>query len=390
MRIRLAVAGLCIFVSNSAAAQIMGSFYLEKATFARGEPVFLSLSLVNQGPDTAGFSISDPDQPACSGISVQVSSDGSGASCPAFSRDSMCVLNGGQFQNVQLQPGQAYTLRYLLNFNHEINAPGDYRVDAKYDGPPITFAGTHTTIVKTQARLAFRVDAAPIPSSEWKPWLDQLKSRKSEERQEAAKTLASLAPPSLEETLLGFADSEEFRRYSAMAFHRLNTPRSIEALAQYMEGPLTNEQIEAAHYLAETNDQRWFPLLRDAAEKNARNVSYAVDAAELGGEKMLPVLVALEKSPDRFTRMNAVAAMGATRSRAAIPILLDLVKDPDLDVSDRAAYSLRQLTHRTSYGALKPRDPPAEYIKWSRWWAREGATAPIYGDSACSEVVPLP
>lgn len=41
-----------------------------------------------------------------------------------------------------------------------------------------------------------------------------------------------------------------------------------------MEGPLTNEQIEAAQYLAETNGQRWYPLLRDAAEKNTRNVSY--------------------------------------------------------------------------------------------------------------------
>jgi hypothetical protein len=59
------------FASASAAAELTGSFYLEKETFARGEPIFLYLSLVNKGPDTAEFAISDPDQLACSGISIK-------------------------------------------------------------------------------------------------------------------------------------------------------------------------------------------------------------------------------------------------------------------------------------------------------------------------------
>lgn len=100
MNIRLAVAGLCIFASASAAAELTGSFYLEKATFARGEPIFLYLSLVNKGPDTAEFAISDPDQPLCSGVFITVSSDGTSAFCPAsLSGDSWCVLNG-QFRNL--------------------------------------------------------------------------------------------------------------------------------------------------------------------------------------------------------------------------------------------------------------------------------------------------
>jgi hypothetical protein len=388
MRIRRVVACSCIFASASAAAQLTGSFYLEKATFARGEPIFLYLSLVNKGPDTAEFAVGDPDQPLCSGISITVSNDPSGAFCPP-SRDSICSLNG-QFRNLQLLSGQTHTLRFLLNFHHEIDATGDYWVDAKYNGSPITFGETQTTVGETHARLAFRVGAEPITSSEWKPWVEQLQSPESEERQEAAKTLASLAPPSLEEILLGFANSAEFRKYSPMAFHRLNTRRSIEALAQFMEGPATGEQIEAAHYLAETNDQRWYPLLRDAAEKNARNSAYPTYAAELGGEKMLPLLVALEKTPDAFTRLNAVAAMGATRSRAAIPTLLEQLKNPDADIDDRASYGLMLLTHRSAFQDSQGRNRAAEYIKWSRWWEREGATAPIYGGSECAELLPLP
>lgn len=381
MGVRLAVAGLCLLASASAAAELTGSFYLEKETFARGEPVFLYLKLTNTGQDTAELTTSDPDQPACSGIDIKVSSDRS------LSRDSGCALNGGQFESRQLLSGQTYTLRYLLNFHHDIAAPGDYWVEAKYAGSPI---GVNATVVKTEAKIDFHVGTEALAAGDWKPWLDQLKSRKSEERQEAAKTLASVAPPSLEEILLGFGDSEEFRMYSTMALHRLNTPRSIEALAQYMEGPQTNEQIEAAQYLAETNDEKWYPLLRDAAQKNPRNSTYPISAAQLGGEKMLPVLVALAKSPDSITRMNAVAAMGYTRSRGAIPILLDRLKDPDVQVGYRAAYGLRQLTHRTSYGPVESPPLPAQYDMWSHWWQTEGATAPIYGNLDRGEVIPLP
>jgi len=64
----------------------------------------------------------------------------------------------------------------------------------------------------------------------------------------------------------------------------------------------------------------WYPLLRDAAVKNARISAYPAYAAELGGEKMLPVRVALAGSLDtQFTRLNAVMAMGSTGSRKAIP-----------------------------------------------------------------------
>lgn len=388
MGVRLAVAGLCLLASASAAAELTGSFYLEKETFARGEPVFLYLKLMNHGPDTAEFTISNPDQHGCAGISIAVFRRGSGSLRPT-SRDDVCRLNG-QFETLQVKPGQAHTLRYLLNFDHDIAAPGDYEVDAQYNGSPLSIGETHTTVVKTEAKIDFHVGTEALAAGDWKPWLDQLESRKSEERQEAAKTLASVAPPSLEEILLGFGDSEEFRMYSTMALHRLNTPRSIEALAQYMEGPQTNEQIEAARYLAETNDQKWYPLLRDAAQKNPRNSTYPISAAQLGGEKMLPVLVALAKSPDSITRMNAVAAMGYTKSRGAIPILLDRLKDPDVQVGYRAAYSLRQLTHRTSYGPVESPPLPAQYNMWSHWWQTEGATAPIYGNSDQGEVIPLP
>jgi hypothetical protein len=135
--------------------------------------------------------------------------------------------------------------------------------------------------------------------------------------------------------------------------------------------------------LAETGDQQWFPLLRDVAEKNARNVPYVSNAAEVGGEKMLPTLVSLLSSPDRqFTRTNAVSAMGYTASRAAIPILIELLKAPETDIADRAAGSLQQLTRRRAEG--KPQD---QYAEWSGWWSRERNTATMHRIGECGDSI---
>jgi hypothetical protein len=103
---------------------------------------------------------------------------------------------------------------------------------------------------------------------------------------------------------------------------------------------------------------------------------------------MLPELVSLAKNPQ--SRLQAVMAMGSTGSKDAIPILLELLKDPDAGVRHCAGYSLRLLTHRTSTQDSKGSDTGGEYMQWKKWWASEGATAPIYKDRECGKMVPLP
>lgn len=380
MNIRLVFASLCVFWSIPSSAQVAGEFYLEKATFAPGEPVFLYLKLVNHGPGTVEIFASDPEQPFCSGNSIRVLADSAVTpQCPSFT-DSGCVTSGPLSTPSPLQPGRSRVERFLLNFNHEIDAPGGYSVEAQRGAP-----GT------AHSKLHFQVDSNLVfPPSQLATWVDQLKSSDREMRLEAARTLASLGPQSIEALLLGFSNDPDLRRYAPLAFHRLNTARSLEALAALMKasGPGAFEYLEAARYLAETNDQKWYPLLLDAAEKNAAISNCPAYAAELGGAKMLPELVNLAKNPQ--SRLQAVMAMGSTGSKEAIPILLDLLKDPDVGVRDRAGYSLGLLTHRTSTQISKSSDTGGEYMQWKEWWASEGATAPIYKDTECGEMVPLP
>jgi hypothetical protein len=75
VNIRLVFASLCVFSSIPSAAQVKGEFYLEKSMFVLGEPEFLYLKLVNQGPNTVEIFTSDPEQPLCSGNSITVVSD---------------------------------------------------------------------------------------------------------------------------------------------------------------------------------------------------------------------------------------------------------------------------------------------------------------------------
>ena len=72
-----------------------------------------------------------------------------------------------------------------------------------------------------------------------------------------------------------------------------------------------------------------------------------------------------------------------------MPILLDLLRNPDPDIADGARYGLRILTHRTAKNDLGE-TPQSQYPQWSAWWAHEGGSAPIYKAKECGNLNPLP
>jgi len=379
VKARLFVALLLAACSTLVQGQLSANYYLEKQTFAPGEPVFVYLQLSNVGPvavRTPGF---DPELPMCSGNSIKLSRiPASGHSCLTLF-ETTCTTEGRlPAGSVLLGPGEASVERYLLNSAFEIGTPGNYLVGAEHR------EGINPRVLPTRVELRFRVDgnAGSLSPAELQPWIDQLSSENLQKRREAARVLASAAFPALEETLLGFAKNPEFQLYAPLALHRLNSPRSLQAMADLVSSEPSIQ--DAARYLAETSDEKWYPVLRNAAVKNGKIVSDPDYAAELGGVKMLPVLVSLEKNPD--SRLQAVMAMGSTGSREAIPILIELLKSPDPEISWGAYYSLYELTHRSD--SLESQDNfhgDAQYAKWTEWWNRDGATAPIFKTSNCLE-----
>ncbi|MGH9866464.1 MAG: HEAT repeat domain-containing protein [Candidatus Acidiferrales bacterium] len=387
----------CIFAillcwPTIAAAQVTGRFYLQKNRFAPGEPVFLYFEATNSGTELQNIRQADPYS-FCSGYKIRVSTDAdSNSSCALTGVGGSCLSS-----DVSLGPGKSRTERILLNYDHQIDAPGYYELEAVRQLPYVPAAFDYysaaKTILEVHQQLHFWVDENAVPDDpHMDHWIEQLHSADPASRREAAQTLATMAPKSAEDILLSFADNPEFKPWAPLAFHGLNTPRSLASMAELLRKtePGTWESMQSANFLGETSDPKWFPLLLEVAQKNPKISNYVDDAAESGGDQILPVLFTLMRSADEeFTRPNAISAFGYTGSRAAVPILLALLRSPDSTTAESALYGLRQLTHRSLNGESWFDNPESQYPKWLQWWNREGASAQIYKATECGEVTPL-
>jgi len=156
-------------------------------------------------------------------------------------------------RNTVIQPGEEHTESYVLNIFNRLNAPGTYTVQVARgrpfyaDGRPEWPDG-----VKAEANFTVTVNETPVDPELLQPWARQLRSTDSGKRLEAAFVLAAVAPKSLEDTLLTFADDPWIHQYAPLALHRLNTPRSIEALKKLVAStdPNSWEHRKASEYLA--------------------------------------------------------------------------------------------------------------------------------------------
>lgn len=383
------VATLLFFWPTITLGQVTGRFYLEKGTFAVGEPVFLYFEMTNSGTETQNVHRADPYS-FCSGFQIHVSTDVSpSSSCWPVGTGGSCASSAAP-----LGPGESRTERILLNYEHKIDAPGYYGVEVEshlpYASADLTYYSAPKTTLEVRDHLQFHVDQnASTADLMLEAWVELLQSSDLATRREAARTLASLAPQSLEDTLMGFAEDPEFREWAPLAFHRLNTHRSLEGLAELLRK--SYEDTQSARYLGESGDPEWFPLLLEVARKHIDDGAYVYPAAESGGDQALPFLVPLLQSPDtEYTRPIAISALGHTGSPAAIPILLELLRSPDSATAERALFGLRQLTHRTiGADVSNTANPQSQYPKWSQWWTRDGTHAHIYKANECGEFKPL-
>jgi hypothetical protein len=299
--------------SVPAIGQITGRFYLEKQEFGLGEPVFLNFEVRNSGRESQDIIRADPYS-FCAGYKIHLSSDPSPtSSCALLADGGSCASS-----SVTLEPGASHSERILINYQHQILTSGDYVVDATrylpYDPGggqlPLKFTA------EFHERLHFLVDAnSKFDAGQFKTWLDQLQSFDAGKRTEAARTLASLAPHSLESTLLGFIEDSRFKYFAPLAMHRLNTPESNAGLAEILRGTQigTPEHIEAARFLASSGEPQWFPLLLELAQKRPGDGIYLYPAAESGGDRAIPLLIDLVHSGTGVARRVAVSATGVHR-----------------------------------------------------------------------------
>ena len=374
-----------------ALAQMSGRFYLEKDNFAPGEPVFLYFQARNLGTETQELSAFGAYS-SCSDYRIRVSSDPD----PNLSWEHTVIGGSCLSFFTTVDPGESREQRIVLNYKHNIAADGEYEVDALTVLPKssgLADSGNGENFIEVHQQLHFRVDKNATPDPNAIPDLvAQLKSPDVSEKWEAAVALASIAPPSLQDLFLSFTADKELREWAPLAFYKLNMPRSLQAMADLLRTSEvgSGESLQSAEYLAKTRDSQWYPLLLEFAQKHSNIADYVDYAAESGGEQILPDLIRVLNSTDlETTQPNAISALAYTGSRAAVPVLLELLRSPDPLRSYAALVALRELTHRTYGGEHWLDNPQSQYPKWAQFWAREGANAPVYKADDLGEGKPL-
>lgn len=344
--------------------------------------MFLYFEATNTGTEAQDLARLD-NYSACSDYRIRVSSDPD----PKTSWELSPIAGSCLSFLLRLAPGESRTQRVILNYGHNIDSDGVYGVDVVVQAPD------DEASTELRQHLQFRVDKGAEPDPEVIPELiAQLKSYDWAVREEAAVALTSAAPPSLENLFSSFAGDAEFRRWAPLALYKLNTRSSLEAMANLLRAsePGSEESLRSAHFLAKTGDPKWYPLLLEFAQKNSKIANYVSYAAESGGDAMLPELFKLMGSSDReTTQVNAISALAYTGSRAAVPILIELLRDPSPSISESALIGLRELSHRTVGREIRNDDSQSQYAAWVRWWEREGSTAFIYKPDEFGEGGPL-
>lgn len=148
-----------------------------------------------------------------------------------------------------LQHGGRHLERILLNLQHKLDQPGLYFLEAKRSHQEMF---RYKDMLEVHTTLSFRIDEHVARAAVFQPWLDQLRATDPLKRIEAARALASVAPRSLEDALLRFADDPDLEQFAPLAFHRLNTPRSMAAMAELVDKTDigTFEHWQASAYLS--------------------------------------------------------------------------------------------------------------------------------------------
>ena len=159
--------------------------------------------------------------------------------------------------------------------------------------------------------------------------------------------------------------------------------------------PGTYEYMTAAENLGQTHDPAWLPLLLEVADQHgAMYLSYA---AESGGDAAIPALLVRLRHHNPNTRNAAIYALGRTGSRAAVPLLINLLglqanpnEGDGKDIAISANVALRQLTHIYAEQGSGGEAIPSWQSRWQQWWRTSGSSATIYRPGECVADAKLP
>jgi hypothetical protein len=388
---------LLLLLLNSLTAATMSAqvvevrFATEKSTYLVGEPIYVVLSVSNNGIDPIWVDFG-PTNMLCQNFIIEVPGAdsareqwgcGSGASC------------GGSLWEVA--PGKTTAVRQLLNREFRLQRPGTYVIRARtsvnvrsqdlWSSPPVDeFQVSDNLNIEVQVGIEGQLQAA------FQPIVDDLASTDLNRRREAAVAITETAPPFLEDVLIELARTN-YGVEAMTALRKANTQKTRDELARIATAN-DNQivRVEAIRNLGLTGDEAYLPTLLQLMKSTDIQIQGAAAEAiaNLSGATAVPAITVLLSNVDVQRRQAGANGLEYTHAREAVPILIGLLLDPDASIRQTAVSGLWLLTHRVAFDGNQWADVTTTqsasnvHQRWVSWWKSQGKRIEIHGMNDCT------
>jgi hypothetical protein len=365
-------------ICNAGGQELGGRYRPEKATYLVGEPVFIVLELTNissrrvdadDGTCFHSFDVVVPAEPRRAVSLYGCNAGGTAGSCGSGT--------------VSLKPKETITRRYLLPKSLP-DEPGDYEVNASTT-VSIYAVGSSERVSRQDVNSSLTLHI--IPGSRealvnvYQPILNDLASSDASQKFLAMEAVTDYPQPFLEDVILKMSENPQTTQNAISGLMKLNTGQTKKRLAELVASDNEGIRQNAVTALAETDDPNYCGLMLQVmnARRGYSSTIAARGAGLLCGDKALPQLIRGLQGTDALPAYEIAYALGNTASRDAVPILIDLLRQPNAGTRDAAEEALATLTHR----ADEPVGTDQAYSKWSRYWSLYGNSAQLFRPDQC-------
>ena len=360
------------------AAQVEGRFFLNKDSYAVGEPLLFSVEIKNTGSETV-FLFPKTGAQCSDSISLWMHSAKPNQGMACGTSWVTCLDDP-----TELKPGQIYSPNWPLDFWYRIEHEGVYTTNLTGHA---RFSGLRGGIQEITFSSELQLKVVPGNPDDVRATLEKfqadLQSKDIQVRHHALDVLATIAPDYFhDETLRLARDPDAFNvMHAASALARMNTPEARAALAEILTRPGTTDNDRdardgAIQGLGDSGDPSYMQMLIPFAEKEGtRESDFAVIAiGKLGQGSAVPLLQGYLRSPSPEHRIAVAYALRFTVAPEAVDVLIDTLRDNDANVRQKVADNLAELTGHSVVQPGSPAPAPQQLENlWRVWWQKNGA-----------------
>ena len=380
-----------------------------KAAYVVGEPVFVILNVRNIGSEAVGYS-------SCDGhVDLAVESAEKKKQALNLWGCSSGVIGGGSGScgidhPPMLAPNQSTSFQYLLKDyrlpagNYVLRAKGSAGVRWKYypntvpNAPPSPPAQHKEGDPVPGANLDISLPIAFAPGTEeglrlaYAPYVADAENPGvgTAERRRAREAIAEMAPEFLEKIIAGFAfGSTPTPDLAVKGLEQIDSAESRADLTSLYDKStdltLRNQIVQALAGIATPNELKFFAELlpgRSTPSDDRIRQWAALGLGHIGGDVAARALSGGLASSSGQVRQAVATALGNTRSRSAVPLLIRMYGDNDNTVRNEVCGALSELTHR-DWCDGSGTSVTVQQSRWLRWWKLNGPQTALYGHDEC-------